>query len=49
MRMLLTTLGSRGDVKPIVGLAVQLGAPAMAAEECDVPVVTGVIRTGEWR
>jgi vancomycin aglycone glucosyltransferase len=76
MRVLLSTYGSRGDVEPMVGLAVQsqaLGAEvrvcapadlppraaelvaarvesvAVAAEECDAPVATGVMPTGVWR
>ena len=56
MRVLLSTYGSRGDVEPIMGLAVQLGAlgaaelvNAAAAEECDAPVATGVMPTGGWR
>ena len=44
MRVLLSMYGSRGDVEPMVGLAVQLGA-----EECDAPVATGVMSTGVWR
>lgn len=44
MRVLLSTYGARGNVEPMVGLAVQLGA-----EECDAPVATGVISTGGWR
>jgi vancomycin aglycone glucosyltransferase len=56
MRALLSTYGSRGDVEPMVGLAVQLealGAEARvcappefaAAEEGDAPVMP----TGGWR
>jgi hypothetical protein len=45
MRVLLTTYGSRADVEPMVGLALQLEA----AEECDAPVATGVMPTGGWR
>ena len=45
MRTLLSTYGSRGDVEPMVGLAVQ---PA-AAEECDAPLATGVMPAGGWR
>ena len=59
MRALLTTYGSRGDVEQLVGLAEQvraLGAEARvcappafaAAEECDAPVVPGVMPTGGW-
>jgi UDP:flavonoid glycosyltransferase YjiC (YdhE family) len=39
MRALLTTYGSRGDVQPLVGLAVQVRAPRAA----------GVMPTGGWR
>jgi vancomycin aglycone glucosyltransferase len=55
MRVLLSTYGSRGDVDPMVGLAVQsrtLGAEVRvcaAAEECAAPVATGVLPTGGWR
>ena len=60
MRALLSTYGSCGDVEPMVGLAVRLGALGTevpvcappdfaAAEECDAPVATGVMRTGGWR
>jgi hypothetical protein len=51
MRVLLSTYGSRGDVEPMVGLAMQLGAlgAEMRAEECDAPVATGVMSTGVWR
>jgi hypothetical protein len=42
-----TTYGSRGDVEPVVGFAVQLGALAAAAEEWDTPVATGLVPTGE--
>ena len=59
MRVLLTTCGSRGDVQPLAGLAVQLGAlgaevracappDCAAAEEWDAPVATGVMPTGGW-
>ncbi len=44
MRALLSTYGSRGDVEPMVELAVH-----PAAEECDVPVTTSVMPTGVWR
>jgi hypothetical protein len=40
MRVLLSTYRSRGDVDPMVGLAVQLGA--LGAEGCDALVATGV-------
>jgi hypothetical protein len=61
MRVVLSTYGSRGDVEPMVGLAVQSRAVAemgvcappdeefAAAEECDAPVATGVTPTGVWR
>jgi vancomycin aglycone glucosyltransferase len=56
MRVLLSTYGSRGDVEPMVGLAVQsraLGAKmrvcAPPDEECDAPVATCVMPTGVWR
>jgi hypothetical protein len=49
MRVLLTVYGSRGDVEPMVGLAVQVRALAAAAEEWDAPVATGVMPTGGWR
>jgi vancomycin aglycone glucosyltransferase len=48
MRELLSAYGSRGDVEPMVGLAVQLGALAAAAKECDAPVATGVMPGGGW-
>jgi hypothetical protein len=44
MRVLLSMYGSRRDVEPMVGLAVQPGA-----EECNAPVTTGVLSTGVWR
>ena len=47
MRVLLSTYGSRGDVEPMVGLAVQLRA--LAAEGCDALVATGVMPAGAWR
>jgi UDP:flavonoid glycosyltransferase YjiC (YdhE family) len=47
MRVLLSTYGSRGDVEPMVGLAVQLRA--LGAEGCDALVATGVTPTGVWR
>jgi UDP:flavonoid glycosyltransferase YjiC (YdhE family) len=40
MSVLLSTYGSRGDVEPILGLAVQLRA--LGAEGCDALVTTGV-------
>jgi UDP:flavonoid glycosyltransferase YjiC (YdhE family) len=47
MGVLLSTYGSRGDVEPIVGLAVQLRA--LDAEGCDALVATGVLPAGVWR
>jgi hypothetical protein len=44
MRVLLTTYVSRGDVDPMVGLAVRLRA--LGAEGFDAPVVTGVMPAG---
>jgi vancomycin aglycone glucosyltransferase len=60
MRVLLSTHGSRGNVEPSVGLAVQPGsygaqmlvcAPpeCAAAEERDALVANGVMPTGAWR
>jgi hypothetical protein len=54
MRALLSPYGSRVDVGPMMRLAAQRaasGAPLRmcAAEECDAPVVIGVMSTGEWR
>jgi UDP:flavonoid glycosyltransferase YjiC (YdhE family) len=47
MRVLLSTYGSRGDVEPMVGLAVQFRA--LGAEGCDALVATGAMPTGVWR
>jgi len=47
MRVLLSTYGSRGDVEPMVGLAVQLRA--LGAEGCDALVATGVTPAGAWQ
>jgi SAM-dependent methyltransferase len=47
MRVLLSTYGSRGDVEPMVGLAVQLRA--LGVEGCDALVATGVTAAGVWR
>jgi UDP:flavonoid glycosyltransferase YjiC (YdhE family) len=47
MRVLLSTYGSRGDVEPMVGLAVQLRA--VGAEGCDALVATGVTPPAVWR
>jgi hypothetical protein len=49
MRVLLSTYGSRGDVEPIVGLAVQPRALGAGAADCDALVATGVMPTGVWR
>ena len=57
MRVLLSTYGSRGDVEPMVGLAVRLRAlgaevrvcappDCAAAEGCDALVATGVMPAG---
>jgi UDP:flavonoid glycosyltransferase YjiC (YdhE family) len=47
MRVSLSTYGSRGDVEPMMGLAVQLRA--LGAEGCDALVATGVTPAGVWR
>ena len=47
MRGLLPTYGSRGDVEPMVGLAVRLRA--LGAKGCDALVATGVTPAGVWR
>ena len=47
MRVLLSTYGSRGDIEPLVGLAVQLRA--LGAEGCDALVASGVTPAGVWR
>jgi UDP:flavonoid glycosyltransferase YjiC (YdhE family) len=47
MRLLLSTYGSRGDVEPMVGLAVQLRA--LGAEGCDALVATGGTPAGVRR
>ena len=49
MLVLLSTHESRGDVAPIVGLAVQLSAIAARAEERNAPVATGLMPSGGWR
>jgi UDP:flavonoid glycosyltransferase YjiC (YdhE family) len=46
MRVSLSTYGSRGDVEPIVGLAVQLRS--LGAEGCDALVATSVTPAGVW-
>jgi UDP:flavonoid glycosyltransferase YjiC (YdhE family) len=47
MRALLSTYGSRGDVEPMVGLAVRLRV--LSAEGYDAPVATGVMPAGVQR
>jgi hypothetical protein len=47
MRVLLSTYGSREDVEPMVGPAVQLRA--LGAEGCDALVATGVMAAGVRR
>ena len=47
MRLLLSTYASRGDVEPMVGLAVELRA--LGAEGCDALVATGAMPAGLWR
>ena len=47
MRELLSTYGPRGDVEPMVGLAVPFRA--LGAEGCDALVATGVTPAGVWR
>jgi hypothetical protein len=52
MRVMLTTYSSRGDVEPMVGLAVPsraLDTVAAAAEECHALVATGVTTAGVCR
>ena len=44
---MLSTYASRGDVEPMMGLAVPL--QALGAEGCDALVATGVTRAGVWR
>lgn len=44
MRVLLSTYESRGDLEPMVGLAVR--SRALGAEGCDAPVATGVMPAG---
>ncbi len=48
MRVVRPTYGWRGDVEPMVGLALQLRA-LRAAEGCDALVATGVKPAGVWR
>jgi hypothetical protein len=47
VRVLLSTYGSRGDVEPMVGLAVRLWV--LGAEGCDALVATDVTPAGAWR
>ena len=47
MRVLVSTYGSRRDVEPMVGLAVQLRT--FGAEGCDALVATGMVPAGVWR
>ena len=57
MRALLSTYGSRGDVEPMVGLAVQLGAVGAEVRVCAPPafaeLLAGVgvplMPIGGWR
>ena len=49
MRLVLTKYGSRGDVQPLVRLAVQERALGAEAEEWDAPVATSVMPAGGWR
>jgi vancomycin aglycone glucosyltransferase len=43
MRVLLSTYGSRGDVEPMVGLAVQLGALGAEVRVCAPPDFTELL------
>lgn len=47
MRVLSSTYGWRGDVEPMVGLAVP--SRALGVEGCDALVATGVTPAGAWR
>ena len=47
MRLSSSTYGSRGDLEPMLGLAVLLRA--LGAEGCDALVATGVTLGGVWR
>lgn len=59
MRVLLTTYGARGDVEPLVGLAVQVRALGAEVRVCAPPdqefaeLLAGVgvplVATGGWR
>jgi hypothetical protein len=40
MRVLLSTIGSRGDVQPLVALALQLRAPGQEVRLCVPPIST---------
>jgi len=46
MHVLLSTYGSRGDVEPMVGLAVQLGALGAEVQVCAPPDCAAA---GVWR
>jgi vancomycin aglycone glucosyltransferase len=48
MRVSLSTYGSRGDVEPMVGLAVQPGALGAEAR-VDAPPDLAELPTGGWR
>jgi hypothetical protein len=41
MRLLLTMYGSRGDVEPMMGLAVRVRTLGAALEHRDAPLATG--------
>jgi hypothetical protein len=43
----LSSCGSRGDLEPMVGVAVQLRV--LGAEGCDALVATGMVPAGVWR
>ena len=47
MRVLLTTYGSRGDVEPLVGLAVRVRA--LGAEGFGALAAGGMVPAGVWR
>ena len=54
MRVLLSTYDSRGDVEPLVGLAVRLRELGAEVQVCAHPgcaglVATGVTPAGVWR
>jgi hypothetical protein len=49
MGVLLPKYVLRGDVQPLVGLAVQERALGVEAEEWDEPVATSVMAAGGWR